>query len=291
MVSLSKFAQVSERGVRFQSPVDGTEMELTPERSIEIQNDIGADIIMALDDVVASTTTGGRVREACDRTIRWVDRCMNAHGRKAEQSLFGIVQGGLDAEMRKECCEELVKRDLPGYAIGGLSGGEEKGKFWRMVDVCTGLLPENKPRYCMGVGYAEDLVVCVALGVDMFDCVYPARTARFGTALVAGGVLKLKGRAMAEDYRPIEEGCECWTCQKFSRSYLHFLLKEGSVGGQLVTVHNVAYLTKLMARCREAILEGRFTEFVREFMVKRYPDRQYPQWSREALESAGIGLM
>lgn len=290
MVSLLKFSSVSERGVRFQSPVDGTEMLLTPERSIHIQNQIGADIIMALDDVVASTTTGQRVEEACYRTVRWIDRCVDAHVRKGEQSLFGIVQGGLDGELRAMCCRELVKRHLPGYAIGGLSGGEEKGKFWRMVNMCTGILPENKPRYCMGVGYPEDLVVCVALGADMFDCVYPARTARFGTALVPGGLLKIRSNSMATDYRPIQEGCECFTCDKYSRSYLHFL-KEGSVGAQLLTLHNVAYLTGLMGRAREAILEGWFEAFVQQFMVDLYPDRQYPDWSREALEEAGIRLL
>lgn len=289
MVSLAKFSQVTEKGVRFESPVDGGSMILTPEKSMEIQNLLGADIIMALDDVVASKTTGDRVREACERTMRWLDRCNQAHAKKHKQSLFGIVQGGLDDELRKWCCQEMVKRDLPGYAVGGLSGGEAKDRFWRMVNLCTEILPENKPRYCMGVGYPEDLIVCVALGADMFDCVYPARTARFGSALTGKGVVKIRNEGMANDFRKIEEGCECWTCVRYSRSYLHYL-KESSVCATLLTIHNIHYLTGLMGRARRAILEGVFSEFVREFMKGMYSGGKYPEWSRDALRVAGIEL-
>lgn len=292
MVSLLRFSNVTERGVNFQSPVDGTQMMLTPEKSISIQNDIGADIIMALDDVVPSTTTGPRVEEACHRTLRWIDRCVDAHARKHEQSLFGIVQGGLDPKLRRLCCEGLVKRNLPGYAIGGLSGGEEKDSFWRMVDLCTDILPENKPRYCMGVGYPEDMIVCVALGADMFDCVYPARTARFGTALVPSGLLKIRHAAMATDARPLQVGCECSTCHNYSRAYLHLLgPKDGSVGAQLLTVHNVTYLTQLMKRARQAIIDGTFESFVQRFMLDLYPQKKYPAWSRLALNKAGVKLL
>ncbi|KAB2609702.1 queuine tRNA-ribosyltransferase-like, partial [Pyrus ussuriensis x Pyrus communis] len=170
MVSLLHLADITEEGVTFQSPVDGKRMLLTPEESIQIQNRIGADIIMALDDVVKTTTTGPRVEEAMYRTIRWIDRCIEAHKRPTEQNLFGIVQGGLDPVLS--------------YAIGGLAGGESKDSFWRVVAQCTAALPEEKPRYVMGVGYPLDIVVCSALGADMYDCVYPTRTARFGTALV-----------------------------------------------------------------------------------------------------------
>lgn len=292
MVSLVQFSTVSETGVHFQSPVDGTEMLLTPEKSIAIQNDIGADIIMALDDVVSSTTTGPRVEEACHRTLRWIDRCIKAHARPTEQNLFGIVQGGLDSRLRDLCCRGLVEKNLPGYAIGGLSGGEEKDVFWKIVDQCTGLLPEDKPRYCMGVGYPEDLVVCVALGADMFDCVYPARTARFGTALVPSGLLKIRHASMATDARPIQENCECHTCRNYSRAYLHLLgPKDSSVGAQLLTLHNIAYLTRLMARTRQAIIDGVFESFVQNFMLDLYPDKNYPTWSRDALTSAGVKLL
>lgn len=292
MVSLSRFSHVTEEGVRFQSPVDGTEMLLTPEKSISIQNDIGADIIMALDDVVPSTMVGPRVEEACHRTLRWIDRCMKAHSRPTEQNLFGIVQGGLDSRLRELCCNGLVEKNLPGYAIGGLSGGEAKDTFWKVVNQCTDILPADKPRYCMGVGYPEDLVVCVALGADMFDCVYPARTARFGTALVPSGLLKIRNASMATDKRAVQEDCECHTCKNYSRAYLHMLgPKEGSVGSQLLTLHNIAYLTRLMKRAREAIIDGTFEAFVQQFMLALYRNKAYPTWSRDALESAGVTLL
>lgn len=177
MVSLLELAEITEQGVKFNSPFDNSECLLTPEHSIEIQNVIGADIMMQLDDVVSSTTTGPRVEEAMHRTIRWIDRCIEADTRKDDQSIFPIVQGGLNPELRAKCAEALLKRDVRGFAVGGLSGGESKDDFWKTVSVCTDLLPENKPRYLMGVGFAADLVVCVALGIDMFDCVFPTRTA------------------------------------------------------------------------------------------------------------------
>lgn len=290
MVSLVKFSNVSEEGVHFQSPVDGTDLLLTPEHSIKLQNQLGADIIMQLDDVVASTTTGPRVEEACHRTLRWMDRCIAAHAKPGSQNLFGIVQGGLDPRLRAICCHGLVERNLPGYAVGGLSGGEEKDVFWKVVDQCTDILPKSKPRYCMGVGYPLDLVVCVALGADMFDCVYPARTARFGTALVPSGQLKLRSAKMASDHRPIDNGCGCYTCRNYSRAYLHALSGKETVGAQLLTLHNVAYLTQLMKRARSAILEGEFPDFVRDFTRALHPDREYPAWARDALTKAGVDL-
>ncbi|XP_033103791.1 queuine tRNA-ribosyltransferase catalytic subunit 1-like [Anneissia japonica] len=177
MVSLLDLAEITEEGVKFNSPYTNEELLLTPEKSMEIQNSIGADIMMQLDDVVHVLTQGPRVEEAMHRSIRWLDRCVAAHKRPSEQALFAIVQGGLDADMRRQCATEMIKRDTPGFAIGGLSGGESKDEFWKMVTVSTDILPQNKPRYLMGVGYAVDLVVCCALGVDMYDCVFPTRTA------------------------------------------------------------------------------------------------------------------
>lgn len=177
MVSLLQLAEINEQGVNFRSPFDGSECLLTPEHSIEIQNTIGADIMMQLDDVVKTTTTGPRVEEAMQRTIRWLDRCIAADERVNDQSIFPIVQGGLNADLRRQCADGLLKRNVRGFAVGGLSGGESKDEFWSTVNVCTDLLPEDKPRYLMGVGFAADLVVCVALGIDMFDCVFPTRTA------------------------------------------------------------------------------------------------------------------
>lgn len=175
-MSLLKFSEITEAGVEFISPFDNvTKTLLTPEESMQIQNAIGADIIMQLDDVVSSLVTGPRVEEAMWRSIRWLDRCFKAHSRPDQQNLFPIIQGGLDTRLRKICIEEMVKRNANGYAIGGLSGGESKDQFWRIVSLCTDFLPQDKPRYCMGVGYSEDLVVCSALGVDMYDCVFPTR--------------------------------------------------------------------------------------------------------------------
>ena len=209
------------------------------------------------------------------------------------KNLFGIVQGGLVPDLRKECIGEMIKRDLPGYAIGGLSGGEEKREFWRTVDLCTDLLPTNKPRYCMGVGYAVDLVVCSALGVDMFDCVYPTRTARFGTALVwhePGGVLNLKSKLMAQDFRPIDPYCDCLVCKKYTRAYIHTVATKEAVGSQLLTYHNIAYQMNLMKRIRDSIIDGSFPNFVKSFMNYQFPDQKYPDWAKEALKKAGIYL-
>lgn len=177
MVSLMKLAEITEEGVKFQSPYDGSTCMLTPEHSIEIQNAIGADIMMQLDDVIPSTSTGPRVEEAMHRTTRWLDRCLTADTRPNEQSIFPIVQGALNADLRAQSAKKQIKRNVNGFAIGGLSGGESKDDFWRMVHISTDILPKDKPRYLMGVGFAIDLVVCVALGVDMFDCVFPTRTA------------------------------------------------------------------------------------------------------------------
>ncbi|KAM7445156.1 Queuine tRNA-ribosyltransferase catalytic subunit 1 [Porites harrisoni] len=290
MVSLLKLAEITEEGVKFQSPHDGREMLLTPEKSTEIQNSIGADIIMQLDDVVSSTTTGPRVEEAMKRSIRWLDRCVAAHARPTEQNLFAIIQGGLDPELRRTCVEEMVKRNTPGIAIGGLSGGEEKSLFWKTVSLCTDLLPKSKPRYLMGVGYAVDLVVCCALGVDMFDCVYPTRTARFGTALVPWGQLHLKHKQYVTDLKPIDRDCGCSTCKHHSRAYINSLLGREEVACHLITIHNIYYQMQLMRDIRESIKKDNFPEFVQGFMNKMFPDKSYPDWAQSALASVNIFL-
>jgi queuine tRNA-ribosyltransferase catalytic subunit len=214
MVSLLKLATITEAGVEFLSPVDGRPMLLTPEESIRIQNSIGADIMMALDDVANPLSSPQRLEEACHRTTRWIDRCLEAHNPSRKQNLFGIVQGGLDFRLREISISGLVSKELPGYAIGGLCGGEDKERFWRVVKFCTDRLPWDKPRYLMGVGYPVDLVVCACLGVDMFDCVFPTRTARFGTVFTSKGFLKLRREEMKEDLSPIEEGCLCEVMEK-----------------------------------------------------------------------------
>jgi tRNA-guanine transglycosylase len=297
MVSLLKLSRVEEAGVTFRSPVDGTEMLLTPEQSIEHQNRIGADIIMALDDVVSSVDPNAqRMEVASERTVRWLDRCIAAHRRPTDQNLFGIVQGGLDVSpggMREKCVRDLVQRNLPGYAIGGLAGGEGKDDFWRVVSLCAKALPRDKPKYVMGVGYPLDLVICVALGCDMFDCVYPTRTARFGVALIPSGILKMKSKAVSSDMRQVEQGCPCVACTRYNRAQLSAMFKAGaSAAAQALTLHNIAYMMRLMRSMRESIMKGTFPDFVNDFLRTMFLEEglEVPNWVKEALEGAGLSL-
>uniref|UniRef100_A0A8C4TJN0 Queuine tRNA-ribosyltransferase catalytic subunit 1 n=1 Tax=Erpetoichthys calabaricus TaxID=27687 RepID=A0A8C4TJN0_ERPCA len=291
MVSLIELSEVTEEGVKFRSPYDGKEILLTPEESINIQNALGSDIMMQLDDVVSSTISGPRVEEAMHRSIRWLDRCIKANKNPERQNLFAIIQGGLNPELRKKCLEEMTKRDVPGFAIGGLSGGEEKDHFWKMVTLSTDDLPRDKPRYLMGVGYATDLVVCVALGCDMFDCVFPTRTARFGTALVPWGSLQLRHKQFAKDFQPIDPNCECATCKRYSRAFIHAIFKTNTAAMHHITIHNIAYQLTLMRLVRQSIVEKRFPDFVRSFMSRMYSGKGgYPEWAVEALASVNIAL-
>ncbi|GBF88455.1 hypothetical protein Rsub_01168 [Raphidocelis subcapitata] len=292
MVSLLHLADITEAGVEFQSPVDGSRMLLTPEQSMEIQNGLGADIIMQLDDVVpAINVDAARFEEATYRTTRWLDRCIKAHARPTEQSLFPIVQGGFDVRLREVSMQQLVERGCPGYAIGGLAGGEGKDVFWRVVAQCAAGLPPGKPRYVMGIGHSLDIVVCSCLGADMYDSVYPTRTARFGVALVDSGVMKLKNRLYRDDTRPIDEDCGCMTCRLYSRAYLHGLVARGVPSAAvLVSYHNVAHTQSLTRRMRAAIKEGRLPEWVRAFVAGMFPRRDVPQWVVDALDVAGITL-
>ncbi|XP_042228119.1 queuine tRNA-ribosyltransferase catalytic subunit 1-like isoform X1 [Homarus americanus] len=291
MVSLLDLAEITEEGVKFKSPYDGSECMLTPEESINIQNAIGADIMMQLDDVVdVREKEYERFKTATYRTTRWLDRCMKANKNPDRQNLFPIIQGGLFPDLRKISLEQLIARDAPGYAIGGLSGGEEKDKFWPTVHLCTDHLPKNKPRYCMGVGFAVDLVVCCALGVDMFDCVFPTRTARFGCALIDNGQINLKARDFATDFRPIDEKCDCETCKNYTRAYLHTIVTKETVACHLLSMHNIAYQMRLMKNIRESIKEDRFVDFVQDFMACYYKDQSYPQWVIDALAAVNIIL-
>ena len=293
MVSLLDLADITEEGVTFKSPLDGTPMLLTPEQSIAIQNRIGADIIMALDDVVpADQINPERFKEATYRTIRWIDRCIQAHSRPEEQNLFAIVQGGLDPQLRDICLEGLLERSdqLPGYAIGGLAGGESKEDFWKMVAQCTAALPENKPRYVMGIGYPLDIVICSALGADMYDSVYPTRTARFGTALVPWGTMRLKNKQYAGDDRPIDPNCSCITCQHYSRAYLHKTVTREASISQLLTLHNIHYMMQFTREMRDAIRSGTFVQYVQNFVRAHYPESDAPSWVIDALDVAGIDV-
>ena len=256
---------------------------------------------MQLDDVIASTSPDhARVEEAMHRSIRWLDRCIAAHTKPEQQNLFCIIQGGLDVELRRECTREMVERGTPGIAIGGLSGGEEKDAFCRVVNAVTDLLPERKPRYVMGVGYPEDILVSVALGADMFDCVWPTRTARFGNAITSDGTLNLRRAAYAYDFRPVEEGCGCVCCRPptagglgITRAYIHHVAAKETAGAHLLSMHNVHYLLDLMRRAREAIVEGRYPGFLREYFRRLYggEKEKYPAWAVDALRGVGIDLM
>ena len=301
MVSLLKLAQVTEDGVRFLSPHDGTPMLLTPEHSISLQNSIDSDIIMQLDDVIATTSPDReRMEIAMRRSVRWLDRCITAHGKTESQNLFCIIQGGLDLELRRECCREMTARDTPGIAIGGLSGGEDKTSYCRVVDCCTGILPKDKPRYVMGVGYPEDLVVSVALGADMFDCVWPTRTARFGNAITTAGNLNLRNSAYSNDFDPIEVGCACPCCRTedeggfgVTRAYIHHIANKETVGAHLLTMHNIHQQLSLMGRIRAAIMADKYPEFLRAFFNRQNNGdmTKAPPWAIEALRVVGVDLL
>lgn len=300
MVSLLKLARVTEEGVRFLSPHDGSPMLLTPEHSIALQNSIGSDIIMQLDDVIASTSPDhARMNEAMRRSVRWLDRCIAAHKKPESQNLFCIIQGGLDFELRRECTREMVSRDTPGIAIGGLSGGEAKDSYCKVVATCTALLPQDKPRYVMGVGYPADLLVSIALGADMFDCVWPTRTARFGNAIVPSGVLNLRHAKYANSFEPIDEACGCPACVPrekgglgLTRAFVHHVVGKETAGAHVLTLHNVWYLLDLMKEARQAILEDRYPEFLREFFRKLYTDngKEVERWAVDALKGVGVRL-
>ncbi|OQO02458.1 Queuine tRNA-ribosyltransferase catalytic subunit [Cryoendolithus antarcticus] len=301
MVSLLHLATVTEAGVEFLSPHDKSPMLLTPEHSISLQNSIGSDIIMQLDDVIATTSPdNARIKEATDRSVRWLDRCIAAHKNPESQNLFCIIQGGLDLDLRRQCCIEMVARDTPGIAIGGLSGGEAKDAYCKVVSTCTDMLPAGKPRYVMGVGYPEDLVVSVALGADMFDCVWPTRTARFGNAVTDFGVLNLRHASYAEDFRPVEEGCGCKICLPkdkgglgVTRAFVYHTAAKETVGAHLLSMHNVFYQLGLMGRIRQAILEDRYPEFLKAYFQKLYAGEKskYPDWAIGALKEVGVDLL
>ncbi|KAF5385832.1 hypothetical protein D9615_002244 [Tricholomella constricta] len=292
LVSLSKFTTITEEGALFESPFTGEPTMLTPEESISIQHTIGADIIMQLDDVV-----GPRVGEAMERSIRWLDRCIAHHrssGKEDTQNLFAIVQGGLDPQLRDRCLDEMIKRKdgVAGFAIGGLSGGEEKDVFWRVIKQCTGKLPEDRPRYSMGVGFAEDLLVCVALGVDMADCVFPTRTARFGVALTHRGPLNLRLSKHAKDLRPIDAACPCPTCSDgTSRAILHHTVTHETAAAHALTLHNITFQAQVMGRARTAIMNGTFPDYLKTFFAEYFGDDGYPEWCVNALQSVGVDLL
>ncbi|MBO4948407.1 MAG: tRNA guanosine(34) transglycosylase Tgt [Peptococcaceae bacterium] len=263
--SLGDLRKIKEEGVEFRSHIDGSKHLFTPESVMEIENALGADIIMAFDECAPYPASFDYVQKSSDRTFRWLQRCKDAHKRE-DQALFGIIQGGMYKELREKSARDITSIDLPGYAIGGLSVGEPAEKMYEMLDYTTPLMPKNKPRYLMGVGAPENLVEGVLRGIDMFDCVLPTRIGRNGTVFTKEGKLVIRNAEYARDFRPMEEGCQCYACRNYSRAYIRHLIKTGEVLGiRLTTMHNIHFLTNLMAELRQAILEDRVLEFKEQF--------------------------
>lgn len=267
--SLADLNQIKEEGVEFQSFIDGSKHFITPERSIEIQNALGADIMMAFDECAPYPADREYTVEALERTTRWAKRCKEAHANPDTQALFGIVQGGMYEDLRRRSVKEITALDFPGYAVGGLSVGEPKELMLEVLDYTAPLLPENKPRYLMGVGTPDYLIEGVVRGIDMFDCVFPTRVARNGLALTSEGRLNMKNAQFKKDFTPLDSECECYTCKNYTRSYIRHLVKQNEIlGMRLLTYHNLHFLINMMSEVREAIMNDRLLDYKEEFYNK-----------------------
>jgi len=265
--SLSSLTRISKNGVEFQSPVDGAKLFLTPEKVIEIQNDIGANIIMSFDECVPYPCEKDRARVAVERTLDWAERCLSAH-KNDKQVLFGIVQGSVFKELRIECAKSLEKMNFQGYSIGGLSVGEGSLLMNEVLDYTMEHLPQEKPRYLMGVGFPKDILDAVERGVDMFDCVVPTRNGRNGCAFTHFGKVKIMNSQYKEDKRPLDEMCDCYTCKNFSRAYLrHLFVAKEIVGLTLLSLHNIFYFQRLMQQIRDSIERGEFHRFKEQYFL------------------------
>ena len=268
--SLGKLCKITEEGVQFQNPINGERIFLSPEKSMEIQYDLGSDIVMIFDECTPYPATFDYAKKSMEMSLRWAQRS-RAHfdelGNK--NALFGIVQGGTFEELRKISAEGLVNIGFDGYAIGGLAVGEPKEEMHRILEFTTPLLPADKPRYLMGVGKPEDLVEGVRRGIDMFDCVMPTRNARNGHLFVTDGIVKIRNAKYRDDTSPLDPHCDCYTCKHYTKSYLYHLDKCGEIlGARLNTIHNLRYYQRLMAEIRTAIEQGRFDDFVTEFYAR-----------------------
>jgi queuine tRNA-ribosyltransferase len=265
--SLSKLRKISEDGVIFRSPRDGRMIDFTPERSMQIQNALGADVIMAFDECPPYPATYEEVKIATDRTYRWLERCIRAHQRPQEQALFGIVQGGVYPDLRHQAALDLAEFDLPGYAIGGVSVGEPPEFIHEIVRNIAPLLPDRKLRYLMGVGTYKEMAIAIASGIDVFDCVIPTRLGRHGAALVQGERWNLRNARFKEDYTALDETCPCYTCTSFSRAYLNHLVRSKEMlGFMLISLHNITELIRFTLRIRESILQDTFVEEFGEWL-------------------------
>lgn len=264
--SLGAMRKISEEGVEFRSHIDGSKHMLSPEKSMEIQNALGSDIMMAFDECAPYPADRNYVKNSLERTTRWLKRCKEFHKNTEQQSLFGIMQGGMYKDLRKQSAEEIVELDLPGYAIGGLSVGEPKELMYEIMDDCVDYLPADKPRYLMGVGSPDCLFEGVERGIDMFDCVLPTRIARHGMAMTSQGRVNIKNAKYERDFTPLDPHCDCYTCRNYSKAYLRHLFKcDEILSSMLMTTHNLHFLVNTMAGIRKAIEEDRFLEYKKEF--------------------------
>lgn len=266
--SLAKKRDITEEGVIFQSHLDGTKIKFTPESVIKIEEQLGADIIMSFDECIPYPVSYDYAKESSLRTLRWAKRGLDAHKRE-DQALFGIVQGGEFEDLRKMCAEELSKMDFPGYSIGGTSIGEPKDVCLKMVDYAVKYLPENKPRYLMGVGSIDYLLEGIARGVDMFDCVLPTRLARHGALMTSKGRVNIRDAKYKEDFSPLDDECDCITCKNYTKAYLrHLYVCDETFGKRLLSIHNIRFLIRLMEQARQAIKEDRYGDFKKEVLEK-----------------------
>jgi len=270
VMSLNELRKLTEKGVTFRSHVDGSLHELTPERSIEIQRLLGSDIVMCFDECPALPATEDRVADSMRMSMRWAARSREAFGDRPDHALFGIQQGGVTQDLRAESAAELRKIGFDGYAIGGLAVGEGQAAMFGVLDYAPGQLPEDKPRYLMGVGKPDDIVGAVQRGVDMFDCVLPSRSGRTGQALTRFGAVNIKNARHADDPRPLDADCGCPACRTYSRAYLHHVFKaQEIISSMLLTWHNLHYYQDLMAGLRAAVASQTLPQFVSEFHARR----------------------
>ena len=267
--SLSDLRKISEEGVEFASHLDGSRHFMTPEKAIDMQNTIGADIIMCFDECAPADADYEYTKKSMELTTRWAKRCKEAHKRPEEQALFGIVQGGMFEDLRTQSAKDLVAMDFPGYSIGGLSVGESKETMFRILDHTVPLLPKEKPHYLMGVGSVDALIEGVIRGIDMFDCVLQSRIARNGTAMTSRGKVVVRNATFAEDFTPLDPECDCFVCKNHTRAYLRHLIKCNEIlGARLLTYHNLYFTLRLMEKIRSAIAEDRLLALKEEIFEK-----------------------
>lgn len=269
--SLGKLRKIKEQGVEFRSHIDGSKKFLSPEIATNIQNSLGADIIMAFDECVDWRASRDYIEDSSDRTTRWLERCIKAHKKPDEQALFGIVQGGMFADLRRKSAKEITSFDLKGYAIGGLSVGEPKELLCSMLDVTTPLLPSDKPRYLMGVGTPDYLLEAAIRGIDMADCVEPTRVARHGAAMTSIGRISIKNAKFREDFTTLDAECNCYCCKNYTRAYLRHLYVENEIlASMLLSIHNIKFLLDFMQNIRDAIKGDYLLDFRKSFYRKYY---------------------